>query len=1302
MFATLSVAAVTAPSVAGAATNPVAASWSSGPSCGSYATATPPAGTVSATVTVKGAGGGGGATNSGSGGTGGTGDGLTGTLLLTHATGPVAVDLGCGGGGGTQNGGSGTTNGGAGGGGYAAGAAGGPAKAETASVDGRSSGGGGGGASGLCLGTTGCTQELAVVGGGGGGGARWDCTGSTGPGAGGSGSTGSTPPAIDPGTAGTNGDGSNGTGGGGGTSTGGGTGGAGYEQNGNGGGNTPTSSAGGSGGTGGSTSAFSYEAGAGGGGGGGGYTGGGGGGGDSCASGSDASGGGGAGSSQVNATYNLSTTYTGGGSGGGTSTAGTAGSISLTWNVDNLSVTNPGSHSSVSGSSIPTLTISAPHDTTGGNGVTFSATGLPTGLSINPSTGAITGTPTTAGTSSVTVTATDSQALSASASFSWTVTNTVTVSGHGAQSNGSGTPISSLPDSAGDSSPTATIASWSSSGLPPGLAISPTTGAITGTPTTAGSYSVTVTATDSAGFAGSTTFAWTVTNTVTVASPGSQSSLSGAAISSLATNASDSSSTASITHYGATGLPAGLSINSTTGAITGTPTTAGSHPATVTATDSAGFSGSVTFTWTVSNTVSITDPGDQSDVSGSAIAPVVASGTDTSSTTSLSYAATGLPAGLTDDPTTGTISGTPTTAGTTSVTVTATDGVGYSAQTTFSWTVSNQVSVAAVGDQASVSGSPITPLAVDASDTSSTATLSYSATGLPAGLSIDVTTGSITGSPTIAGTYHVTVTAADDAGFSAQGSFNWVVTNTVTMTNPGDQSSVSGSTLTPLGIPTVDSLPGAVITFSDGGTLPPGLVIDPSSGTISGNPTTAGTYAVTVTATDDSDFSAEVSFNWTVTNVVTVTDPGDVSGVSGSAVPAFSVVASDSSPTASISFGATGLPSGTSIDPTSGLISGTPVTSGIYPVTVTVTDSAGFTGTTSFTWTVTNGVAVTNPGSVTSVSGSPVSPLPVVATDTSTTATISFSAGSTLPPGLTIAPSTGIVSGTPTTGGSFAVTVTATDSSGFAGTTSFTWTVTNSVSVHGPANQTNGVGSVIIPVTETASDTSSTATLTWSATGLPTGLTIAPTTGTISGTISHSGVYPVSVTATDGAGFHGSAGFTWTAVGPAITSISPAGAPGAGGTKVQIVGSDFTGVSSVTFGSLPATSFTVNKSGKKITAFAPSEPAGTVMVTVTTPQGPTLSSPVDLFTYAGPVITKLSKTAGQTAGGLKVVISGSGFQGASSVRFGTVPATSYTVNKGGTKITAFSPALPVGTVDVTVTTPGGTSPTSSADQFTAS
>jgi len=81
-----------------------------------------------------------------------------------------------------------------------------------------------------------------------------------------------------------------------------------------------------------------------------------------------------------------------------------------------------------------------------------------------------------------------------------------------------------------------------------------------------------------------------------------------------------------------------------------------------------------------------------------------------------------------------------------------------------------------------------------------------------------------------------------------------------------------------------------------------------------------------------------------------------------------------------------------------------------------------------------------------------------------------------------------------------------------------------------------------------------------------------------------------------------------------------------------------------------------------------------------------------------PQVSKLAPTAGLAAGGTSVTITGTGFTGATAVEFGSTPAASFKVNSW-TSITAVSPPSPSGFVDVTVTTPGGTSVTSSADLF---
>ena len=185
-----------------------------------------------------------------------------------------------------------------------------------------------------------------------------------------------------------------------------------------------------------------------------------------------------------------------------------------------------------------------------------------------------------------------------------TTSNTVTVTNPGSQTGTVGT-AASLQISASDSASGQTL-TYSATGLPAGLSINSSTGLISGTPTTSGSYSVTVTAKDTTGATGSASFTWTINsatgNTVTVTNPGSQTGTVGTAAS-LQISASDSASGQTLT-YSATGLPAGLSINSSTGLISGTPTTAGSNSVTVTAKDTTGATGSASFTWTINSATS--------------------------------------------------------------------------------------------------------------------------------------------------------------------------------------------------------------------------------------------------------------------------------------------------------------------------------------------------------------------------------------------------------------------------------------------------------------------------------------------------------------------------------------------------------------------------------------------------------------------------------------------------------------------------------------------------------------------------
>uniref|UniRef100_UPI0025D7B112 IPT/TIG domain-containing protein n=1 Tax=Tardiphaga sp. TaxID=1926292 RepID=UPI0025D7B112 len=168
---------------------------------------------------------------------------------------------------------------------------------------------------------------------------------------------------------------------------------------------------------------------------------------------------------------------------------------------------------------------------------------------------------------------------------------------------------------------------------------------------------------------------------------------------------------------------------------------------------------------------------------------------------------------------------------------------------------------------------------------------------------------------------------------------------------------------------------------------------------------------------------------------------------------------------------------------------------------------------------------------------------------------------------------------------------------------------------------------------------------------------------------------------------------------PTVTSISPTSGPAGGGTSVIITGTNLSGATAVTFGPTAATGITIN-SPTQITATSPTG-SGTVDVTVTTAGGTSATSVNDRFTYiAAPTVTSVSPNSGPAAGGTTVTIVGTGFiVGASTVSFGGTPATGVTVNST-TSITATSPAGGTGTIDVTVTTAGGTSATSANDRFT--
>ncbi|HTX34306.1 MAG TPA: putative Ig domain-containing protein, partial [Bryobacteraceae bacterium] len=372
----------------------------------------------------------------------------------------------------------------------------------------------------------------------------------------------------------------------------------------------------------------------------------------------------------------------------------------------------------------------------------FAATGLPAGLTVSTSTGLISGTPTTAGTSSVTLSATN-----AGGTGNATLTLTIqppppVITGPVTASATVGTAFSY--QIAASNSPT----SFGATGLPAGLTVSTSTGLISGTPTTAGTSTVTLSAAN-AGGSGNATLTLTVQPPPPViTSPVTASATVGTAFS-YQIAASNSP-----TSFGATGLPAGLVVSTSTGLISGTPTTAGTSSVTLSATN-AGGTGNATLTLTIQPPPPvITSPVTATATVGTAFSYQIAA-----SNSPTSFGATGLPAGLVVSTSTGLISGTPTTAGTSSVTLSATNGGG----------TGNATLTLTIQPPPPVITSPVTAGATVGTAFSyqiaaSNSPTSFAATGLPAGLAINTSTGVISGTPTTAGTSTITLSATNSAG----------------------------------------------------------------------------------------------------------------------------------------------------------------------------------------------------------------------------------------------------------------------------------------------------------------------------------------------------------------------------------------------------------------------------------------------------------------------------------------------------------------------------------------------------------
>jgi IPT/TIG domain len=190
------------------------------------------------------------------------------------------------------------------------------------------------------------------------------------------------------------------------------------------------------------------------------------------------------------------------------------------------------------------------------------------------------------------------------------------------------------------------------------------------------------------------------------------------------------------------------------------------------------------------------------------------------------------------------------------------------------------------------------------------------------------------------------------------------------------------------------------------------------------------------------------------------------------------------------------------------------------------------------------------------------------------------------------------------------------------------------------------------------------------------------------------------VVTTPGGSVTAAGAFQYITVAPTVTAVNLNSGSALGGTSVTITGTNFTGATAVTFGGTAAVTFTV-VNATTISAITPAHSAGLVNVAVTTSGGGT-GTGNNLFTFVAsspPTVTAISPNHGDVGGGTSVTITGTNFTNATAVTIGGT-AVLFKVVVNSTTITATTAAHVAGVTDTVVTTPSGTSATSSADQFT--
>ncbi|EKS32404.1 hypothetical protein HMPREF9281_01564, partial [Staphylococcus epidermidis BVS058A4] len=400
------------------------------------------------------------------------------------------------------------------------------------------------------------------------------------------------------------------------------------------------------------------------------------------------------------------------------------------------------------------------------------------------------------------------------------------------------------------------------------------------------------------------------------------------------------------------GLPDGVTFDEATNTISGTPSEVGSYTVTVTTTDESGNSETTTFTIDVEDTTkpTVEDIADQTQEVNTEITPITIESEDNSGQ-AVTNKVDGLPNGVTFDEATNTISGTPSEVGSYDIKVTTTDESGNVTETTFTIDVEDTTkpTVESIANQTQEINTEMTPIKIEATDNSGQA-VTNKVDGLPAGVTFDEATNTISGTPSDVGSYDIKVTTTDESGNTTETTFTIDVEDTTkpTVEDIADQTQEVNTEIEPITIKSEDNSGQAVTNKVEG--LPDGVTFDEATNTISGTPSEVGSYDITVTTTDESGNSETTTFTIDVedTTKPTVEDIADQTQEVNTEITPIKIEATDNSGRA-VTNKVEGLPDGVTFDEATNTISGTPSEVGSYDITVTTTDENGNSETTTFT-----------------------------------------------------------------------------------------------------------------------------------------------------------------------------------------------------------------------------------------------------------------------------------------------------------------------------------------------------------------